>query len=258
MNTKIYIGSEVLKKHFNKSEIFRDHKNKSDVDFLVEDKTNFTNTRYTEYYEIPPLWKRMKKNQKYLTLNQLYTLKVSHSYWNIHWQKTMQDIVFLKDKGCVLDEDLHSELYLHWEKIHNKKNVNLNTLTKDFFNKDHVNREYSHDSLHEIVKYYDEPLYKKLLIDNDKPLISKKKYFEMPFIDQIRNVKEEAMTIGLERFYLTNETRSFKVAYMRALKILITSATKGWFPKFIVLNYKEISKLDFKIKDFNLNFSNRK
>ena len=36
---------------------------------------------------------------------------------------------------------------------------------------------------------------------------------------------------------------------MRALKILITSASKGWFPTFIVDNYKEISELDLNTKE---------
>jgi len=242
---KVLIGSEILRKHF--PDLKREN---SDIDYLVKEKTE-KSTRDIEYHVIPPLWEIMEPNQKYITLDQLYTLKVSHSYWDKHWNKTIYDIIFLTESGCILDKALHDDLYDYWKEIYKPKNVNLNKTTEEFFD-DSVEREFNHDQLHEVVAYYDEPLYKKLLIDPSKPLISKKKFFEMSHIDQIRTVKEEAMTIGLERYYIPKKTYSLKVSYMRALKTLITSASKGWFPTFIVLNYKEISKLDFDYKDINI------
>src|SRR6185369_14716126 len=41
----------------------------------------------------------------------IYTLKVSHIFWNIKWEKHMFDIQFLKEKGCVLKMDLFHKLY---------------------------------------------------------------------------------------------------------------------------------------------------
>lgn len=246
---KVLIGSDIIRNNF--PDFKRD---KTDTDYLVEVVTEKP-SREIEYYSIPPLWNDLNNDQTQLTLNQLYTLKVSHSYWNIHWDKTMFDISYLKEKGCILDEKLHDNLYEHWKTVHGIKNVNLNKHTEEFFT-DAVERKFNHDELHKIVAYYDEPLFKRILINKNKTLVSKKKFFEMDFIDQIRIVKEEAIVIALERFIIPQTTRNFMVAYNRALKILITSATKGWFPKFIVLNFNEIRKIDFnykKIKNIVLN-----
>lgn len=245
-NKNVIIGSEVIRNNFSDFK-----RKKGDIDYLVEKVTGKSN-REVEYHSIPPLWNNLKDDQMCLTLNQLFTLKVSHSYWNIHWEKTMFDISYLSDKGCILDEKLHDELYEYWKSIHGIKKVNLNKHTEEFFN-DAVERKFNHDELHKIVSYYEEPLFKRILVEEDKTLVSKDKFFDMNFIDQIRTVKEEAIVIALERFIIPGKTQSFNVAYNRALKILITSASKGWFPKFIVLNYKEIKKIDFdlkKIKDF--------
>ena len=127
------------------------------------------------------------------------------------------------------------------------KRVNLNQYTEDFFD-DAVDRKYTHDDLHELFKFYDEPFYKKLLVDPAKPLMSKKKFFKLSHEDCIKVVKEEASVIGFERFIIPEKTKNVKVAYMKALKILITSASKGWFTTFIVDNYTELSD----IKDLNL------
>jgi len=238
---KIIIGSVALKYHFPDFD-----RENADIDYLVEKETK--STKLVEHHVIPPLWKRIKPDQEYLTPDQLYTLKVSHSYWNIFWNKTIYDILFLKEKGCKLDEELHNELYLYWIEKHGPKNVNLNKNNNEFFGK-YVEREFDHDLIHELVKYYEEPLYKDLLIDPNKPLINKTKFFLQSHLDQIRTVKEEGYTLGLERHYLPGNTNNIKVAYMRALKILITSASKGWFPTFIVDNYKEISELDLNTKE---------
>lgn len=238
MYKRVYIGSEAMRYHFP------DFKREGgDIDYMVAVKQK--SSRQEEYHVIPPLWRRIKPDQEYISANQLYTLKISHSYWNIHWEKTMFDISFMTSKGCEVDWELHDELYQYWKDIHGTKRANLNKKTEDFFD-DNVDREFTHDDLHEVVMYYDEPLYKALLVDPSKPLLSKKGFFEQSHLNQIRTAKEEAMTIALERFYLPKKTYSLKVAYMRALKILVTSATKGWFPTFIVLNFEEISKLDFK------------
>lgn len=239
MIRKIVIGSEAMRRHFP------DFKRKAgDIDYMVDEITE-KSTREVEYHVIPPLMKRMKPDQDCIFINQLYTLKVSHSYWNIHWEKTMYDIKFMTSRGCQVDWNLHDELYEFWSEKYRKKRVNLNKKTEDFFD-DMVDREFSHDDLHEVVKYYDQPLYKGLLVTPEKPLLSKDAFFDQSLLDRIRTAKEEAMAIALERFYLPEKTHSLKVAYMRALKVLITSATKGWFPTFMVLNFEEISKLDFK------------
>ena len=62
------------------------------------------------------------------TLDELYTLKISHSAWELKngsWAKHMSDAVKLKQAGAVLDTELYKLLYGAWERLHGKKVVDL-------------------------------------------------------------------------------------------------------------------------------------
>ena len=59
-----------------------------------------------EWLENPILRNHFTKPILYITPNELYTLKMSHLFWNINWEKHMFDVQFLRDKGCKLDREL--------------------------------------------------------------------------------------------------------------------------------------------------------
>lgn len=174
----------------------------------------------------------------------LYTLKVSHSFWGIHHEKTMRDIMFFQSKGIKLDEDLFKSLYKYWTKIHGKKKAKLNVKNEEFFTKS-VNRKYEHDSLHEAIKYYDEPMYKKLKKDMSMALLDRSMFEALSFEDKCKLAREESYVTALERFLIPKEFEIEPVvAYRRAQKLLITSMSKSWFPKFIVENYISLHRPD--------------
>ncbi len=178
------------------------------------------------------------------TPEMLYTLKVSHSFWAIHWEKTMRDIYFFQSKGIELDEDLFKGLYKFWEKRHGKKKANLNVKNEEFFTK-YVDRKYEHDTLHEAIKYYDVPMYQKLKKDTSMALIDRGMFEALSFEDKCKLVREETYVTALERFLIPREFDMDELtAYRRAIKLIITSMSKGFFPKFIVENWIVLNKPD--------------
>ncbi|WP_190822006.1 DUF7275 domain-containing protein [Saccharopolyspora pogona] len=177
---------------------------------------------------------------RYATLDELYTLKVSHSYWELKngsWDKHINDGMALKAAGARLLLDLHKLLYKVWEEKHGKKKVDLSQEAEDFFS-DAVKRIYEHDSIHDSVAYGDRPLYESVLKDGASVDIDMGKIRGLPFEDKVRLYREEIYATALERLVIPSGYKcSPRRAYSWALRRTITSLTKGWSARFLVENY---------------------
>lgn len=170
----------------------------------------------------------------------LYTLKISHVYYDIWWDKTIYDIVWYKEQGFEVDEELLKVLAKDWEKKYGAKKINTNISNEEFF-MDNVKREYVHDNIHKAVAFYDEPLYRKVKKDLSKAALSKELFDNLDFKDKIKLCLEEINVVSLERFLIPKKFRMHpKTARYMACKQLITSMSKGWFPRFIVDNFREL------------------
>lgn len=192
------------------------------------------------------------KHHQYVDPNFLLTIKISHACYNIHWDKTMKDIGFLLNKGCVLDKDFYNLLLKDWEIIHGKKKVNLNVPNEEFF-KENITRKYSHDDLHVHLAFYSEPLHTKIRKDLTSPLCSEDMFNELSKEDKIKCMLEEMYVFMFERFLLPGKTKSLKQAKYLALKQLVTSSTKGWFNLAIILNFEELIMSDISCLQTKLN-----
>ena len=76
---------------------YPDFRKPKDLDIInVETKEKIL-TKGVEKYWIPEyqLLIDRSKNKEYLDPELMLTLKASHANWNIHWEKTMFDIMFL-------------------------------------------------------------------------------------------------------------------------------------------------------------------
>lgn len=182
------------------------------------------------------------------TLDELYTIKVSHSYWEINgasnWQKHINDAELLKRAGAKLDPVLHKLLYSVWEEKHGTKRVDLN-MEKDSFFQDNVVRKYDHDSIHESVAYGDRPMYEKVLKDGSSVAVDMTKLKMLDFEEQVKLFKEEIFATALERIMIPSDyTASPSRAYYWALRRTVTSLTKGWSATFIVDNFDRFRKPD--------------
>lgn len=181
------------------------------------------------------------------TLDELYTIKVSHAFWELHgtWNKHMFDVLTMQKAGAKLLPDLYTTLYKVWEDTHGKKKVNLESDPEMFFNDKIVKRVYDHDSIHESVAYGDRPLFEKILRDDSEVAVSKAKWNALSQEDKLNMVREEVYATALERKLVPSDyTSSAMQAYAWTLRKTITSLTKGWFALFVVENFSQLTKPD--------------
>lgn len=179
------------------------------------------------------------RTDRYATVDELYTIKMSHIYWRLKngsWQKHKGDLILLKEAGAKLIPDLHTALYKVWEKEYGKKIIDLNQDKVSFFG-DAVRRKYDHDSVHYSVSYFPHPMYTHFLKDGEEVAMDMKEVWAAPFDDQVRLFREEIYATALERKVIpSNYTVSPLSAYQYALQLTVTNLTKGRSARFIAEN----------------------
>lgn len=191
------------------------------------------------------------------TPEELYTMKISHSFWEIHgprnWDKHASDIIFFQRKGIEFNRDLYDIVLPIWKDIHKKNPTNLNQ-NKDNFFKDAVKRKYDHDSLHRSVAYTTgEPLYEKFLKDGSDVMTDWSKFMALGHEDALRAVREEIYATALERIMIPNNYKgSPSAAYWWALRRTATSLFKNEWALFLMLNLDELARPDVKYVDIHL------
>lgn len=191
--------------------------------------------------------------EDYALPNSLFTIKCSHLGWsNPLWNKHYLDVLFMKQKGCVIEEDLYSTLKEFWKtELGDKSFLSLKQDKKDFFT-DNVNYIYDHDLLHEKASFPDKPVYTRCLKDGEDVLIDKDKFFKMDFDSQVKMFHEEIHVILFERWIIPFNEYSWLKYYPKALEKTITTLTKGWATDFIIRNISLLRKPNIKIIN-NLN-----
>lgn len=205
------------------------------------------NTNGIDAIKIPHnIFNKLEIVDGYCTPDTVYTIKCSHLGWDIHWEKTKRDILWLSNFGCRIKPKLYKELTGYWKKIHgNKKFLSLSKDKRSFFN-DHVKYVYDHDYLHELVSYPNKPIYTRCLKDSEEVLLDKDKVDELSHDEKVRMFTEEICTIAIERWLVNpyNAGRfTVSQAYDLALKKTIVSLTKNWGTDFLVTNLKDFYKV---------------
>lgn len=245
---KLIIGSTALKHWYSEA------RNPKDLD-LISSKPKML--KETQHYWVDSFREilRLNKDPDYIDPHLLLTLKASHAGWDIHWEKTMHDILFLKARGHKINVDLYWKLVKDWKKVHGKSWATLKDKgVEDFFN-DAVKRKYIHDDIHLAVAVHDEPLYFRILKSPDSVACSENKFNRLSHEDKINLVKEETWVTALERYLIPADFKfNYKIAYSRSLKKLITTMSSGWFKLWMIDNYQDIYQPGNKnfIDKFNL------
>jgi len=232
--TFLIVGSEAAR--YNLFPVWtRDVK---DLDAFTDDPASWHDGPVDSYWaeEFEAIW---GGERRYATLDELYTIKMSHIYWRLNngsWQKHKGDLIFFKKHGAQLIPELHNTLYKVWERDHGKKIIDLNQDKASFFG-DAVRRKYDHDSVHYSVSYFPHPMYTFFLKDGEEVAMDMQKVWSAPFEDQVRLFREEIYATALERKVIpSNYTVSPMRAYQYALQLTITNLTKGRSARFIAEN----------------------
>ena len=169
---QIVVGSSALKEYFPE---FREPK---DHDVLMDEPDGVFPAGRVDSYQVKTFKVADYFDQELPSIDQLYTLKVSHIFWDNKFDKHLSDIRFLQRKGARLIEPLYEALYKEWELLYGQKKAKLNVSADDFFQST-VKRIYDHDSIHQSVAYYDKPLFNKILKDGQDVMVSKDKFLAM-------------------------------------------------------------------------------
>lgn len=126
-----------------------------------------------------------------------------------------------------------------------QRNPSLDQTNKDFFD-DAVKKVFDHDWIHELVAYYDRPLFERLKYDDkfDKAWCEKDLWEQFTPEDKNRCVAEEAHVIACERFMIPNDWNfAPKRAYFMTVNKVCTTLTSGWFRDHAINNFPAIIQL---------------
>jgi len=233
---KLVYGSQAIKYWFPD---FKREPN--DIDIITDDENLAQeSTKTVEFYYVPEFFNFFKnKDVNFLDADFLYTFKVSHLAWDINWEKHMKDAMFLKSKGCKVNDELYFLLYRKWEKLHGKKNVKMAVKNEDFF-KGNIYRKYNHEELHERFKFYSRPLNERIRRNLESPLCSEDLWLELTQENKIKSALEELFVLTSERYLLVQNPMPLKFARVKMLKQMIVSTTSGWFNRFLIENFDEL------------------
>lgn len=188
------------------------------------------------------------KDKVFCDLDTLCTLKLSHAGWDIHWVKTVKDIAYLKEVGAVPNEELYQKLVQHWNVVHgDKSKVRIDKPLEEFFSQE-VSRVFEHDYLHELLKYFDVPVYKKLQRDFTSAYCTEELWRNLSETEKLACVVEEITVLATERVFLKTEEKYLpnqrvKVILYTYMQRLATSMSRGYFSRFICENTSAIIPL---------------
>jgi hypothetical protein len=255
MNNNYLIGGSVALNYLLPDN--KENRKPKDIDVFIydniteEDKKeikeylfNLFNIEKIEFLVNPILLDYYSNKSTIISLDDLYTLKVSHLFWDINWEKHMYDSVRLNKLGCVLNEELFNKLYGFWLNYHNfdsklkVKRSNLNMKLDDFFD-NNIKCEIKHDDIHEIIN--PNPIYKKIIVQEGYASTDEDKWNNLGFEDKIKLIQEETMVMAYERL----NNRYYKAAYNWQLKQLILKHLPFCEAKFAIINYKELVNCPF-------------
>lgn len=249
----IIIGSEAIKYYFQNFK-----RVPKDIDVVLDEGEELNlegNYSKVEILPNPVLLKYFKDNKivsKYCPPNILYTLKMSHIFWDINWDKHLSDILFLRGQNCVLIKDLFYDLYNYWNEFHSKnKRSDLKMSAEDFFD-NAIKYPVEHDTLHEMLikhPYFESsaPTYTKILKDGCEVEVCEEKFNELSHFAKCNLVMEEVMVMALERY---SKTEKWFPAYCKMLKKFIISHAPIWEAIFILENFNYVYKPKFNFYQF--------
>lgn len=204
-----------------------------DIDYIVEDRTFYKSSKDIEYLDNPGF-----DLSKPLDLNDLYTLKLSHMFWDINWEKHLFDIRWLQDHtDAKVDKDLFYKLYQFWTDYHGENKRSELALSADEFFNNAVDTEHDHDWVHTLIK--NPPTFTKILIGEVE--VSEEKFNQLSHTDKLSLAREEVYVMAWERM----QHMHYRQAYGKMLKKFIMNHAPLWEAIFILDNYNELAKPEY-------------
>ena len=233
---ELIIGSTAIRHYFPDF-----NRNPKDIDVAVlKDKPREGNK---EFLVNPVILKYQESG--YLEPNLLLSLKISHLFWDINWDKHLYDVQFLLAKGRKYDLEIIQELRTFWDSYLPKVRRSRLEMNKEDFFTNNVNEDVEqHDYLHTLLA--DIPAYTKLLKEGCEVELDENKWRALSFEEKCDVVFEETAVMAFERY----KAIDYRVAYKRQLKDNIIKHFPFYIAIWSIENYKNLEKpkFNFKIK----------
>lgn len=188
-------------------------------------------------------------NRKVYVCNMLglAIMKRSHLWRDLSFDSHIT--MYHKHLACYLENATEKDLVIMKTrqeltiKMFSRGHPSLKKTIKEFFD-DSIEKKYDHDKLHELVAFYDKPIYSQLQKDQSTVWCHKDLWDKLSYIDKCKCVAEEVYVLAIERFLVpTNWSIAFKLAYIKSLRKVCTVTTSGWFRDFAIDNYPKIIEL---------------
>ncbi len=237
---KIIIGSTAIKHWF-----IDFNRLPKDIDYAINIKEPQTKHPIeirdgvkVEYLYNPIIFKYIEDGQ-YLKPDLLFTLKLSHLFWDINWSKHLWDYHFLQSKGCVLNYKMLDELIGFWtEYLPTVRRSKLELNKEEFFNNSINDDPDQHDKLHYdlISGIRDKPAFTRILKDGKDVEICDDKFRHLSFSEKKDVVLEETIVMSLERY----RDSHFLPSYRKQLKDNIIKHFPRSISIFAIDNYKDL------------------
>jgi len=177
------------------------------------------------------------------SINDLYTIKLFLAQWDSDFSSDVAKIAQLKARGCKRNIPLYKALCSRFEPMLSTKRV-LDRVSKQGSFKQHLNRLFLHDELHQHFAHYSEPLYKTILKNPNTIYTSSKKFKQLSQQDQFKCALEEIYTVATERLIIP-WGYGIQEAKAIALKRLCIGLSKGYFCLYLLENYFELLYSDY-------------
>lgn len=210
------------------------------------DRDFLNNASFDAYCE-PTLYFIEGKQLWYLNLAGLAIIKRSHLWRDIDFDKHITHyhrfINFPRSLWTQRMNTLYQQRLSLTKATFPQRQPNLMQSKEDFFD-DAVKKVYEHDYLHELVAFYKDPLYTRLLRSPALAWCEEDKWKRLTELEKDQCVAEETMVIAIERFLLPgNWQMPSKLAYMKSLRKVCTALCSGWFRDHAIDNYPSVVRL---------------
>jgi hypothetical protein len=235
------IGSQAIQHHLG-NKFWREPK---DLDIIGT--TTLQQEKKVEILPNPVLERYYNYSMpEYIGLDELYTLKCSHSFWelkNKSWAKHLYDIQMLQEgTDCKLIPDLFWDLYKYWLSLHGPhKKSNLDMSAEEFFD-NALNTGFDHDTAHtwliehEHFKGQQKPTYTQVLKDGAEVDVCMDKFNALSDQQKFNVVFEEVALMAFERW----PKAYYKASYETMLRKFICEHCYPEEGLWIIQNHKNL------------------
>jgi hypothetical protein len=169
------------------------------------------------------------------SVDALLLLKKSHIAFPRMWPKHFKDYKVLQAAAGCVPKRLEPVLAARVDETKRRlrfRERNFSVSNDEFFGRsaDRVFRAVPHDSIHEVVKFGDLPVFKMLKEDQGVADVSYRLFLDLPFALKVANYREECMVLTVERYAVPARVRGDRFAERLCAESVLRAMCFNYLP----------------------------